>query len=135
MHSPAVKPTILRMDPVADDPADSLSLRCRALALWAGCDPAAKAQGTRALWADRDHHPLHPKQPLDAALAAASSPGRPLRPALVPPKDVPSRTPFTAEGRAALLHAIAHIEFNAIKNAKQKIEMQMWSTISWKSAN
>ena len=117
MHSPAVKPTILRMDPVADDPADSLSLRCRALALWAGCDPAHKAQGTRALWADRDRHPLHPKRPLDLALAAASSPGRPLRPALVPPKDVPSRTPFTVEGRAALLHAIAHIEFNAINLA------------------
>src|SRR5690606_26284857 len=29
----------------------------------------------------------------------------------------PSRTPFTPEGRAALLHAICHIEFNAINLA------------------
>jgi len=42
---------------------------------------------------------------------------RPSRPPLVPPKDVPTRTPFTPEGRARLLHAIAHIEFNAINLA------------------
>ena len=35
----------------------------------------------------------------------------------MPPKDVPTRSPFTTEGRAALLHAIAHIEFNAINLA------------------
>jgi uncharacterized ferritin-like protein (DUF455 family) len=35
----------------------------------------------------------------------------------VPAKDVPSRSPFTLEGRAALLHAICHIEFNAINLA------------------
>jgi uncharacterized ferritin-like protein (DUF455 family) len=35
----------------------------------------------------------------------------------VPAKDVPTRSPFTLEGRAALLHAIAHIEFNAINLA------------------
>jgi uncharacterized ferritin-like protein (DUF455 family) len=34
---------------------------------------------------------------------------------LVEPGQVPRRTPFTREGRAALLHAVAHIEFNAIK--------------------
>ncbi len=112
-----MKLTILRMTPAVDEPNPSLSLRTRALALWAECDPALKAQGTRALWADRDRHPLHPQQPFDGALTAAPSPGRPDRPALVPPKDVPSRTPFTVEGRAALLHAIAHIEFNAINLA------------------
>jgi uncharacterized ferritin-like protein (DUF455 family) len=35
----------------------------------------------------------------------------------VPPAEVPRRSPFTPEGRAALLHAIAHIEFNAINLA------------------
>jgi uncharacterized ferritin-like protein (DUF455 family) len=44
-------------------------------------------------------------------------PGRPQRPRLVPPKDVPTRSPFTREGRCALLHAIAHIEFNAVNLA------------------
>ncbi|HRK56151.1 MAG TPA: ferritin-like domain-containing protein [Burkholderiaceae bacterium] len=41
-------------------------------------------------------------------------PGRPHKPRLVRPKDVPQRDVATTEGRAALLHAIAHIEFNAI---------------------
>ena len=44
-------------------------------------------------------------------------PGRPPRPKLVPPEQVPRRSPFTPGGRAALLHAIAHIEFNAINLA------------------
>jgi uncharacterized ferritin-like protein (DUF455 family) len=41
-------------------------------------------------------------------------PGRPDRPRLVEPKAVPPRSVATLEGRAALLHSIAHIEFNAI---------------------
>jgi uncharacterized ferritin-like protein (DUF455 family) len=42
-------------------------------------------------------------------------PGRPARPELRPPKDVPQRSPFTSDGLAMLLHAVTHIEFNAIK--------------------
>jgi uncharacterized ferritin-like protein (DUF455 family) len=41
-------------------------------------------------------------------------PGRPPRPALVPPEAVPRRNVNTPEGRAALIHALTHIEFNAI---------------------
>lgn len=41
-------------------------------------------------------------------------PGRPLSPRLVPPRQLAHRGLGSAEGRAALLHAIAHIEFNAI---------------------
>ena len=41
-------------------------------------------------------------------------PGRPPRPLLVAPRDVPARPVTTADGRAALLHALAHIEFNAV---------------------
>lgn len=41
-------------------------------------------------------------------------PGRPEKPHLVPPKNLPKRSLARTEGRAALLHAIAHIEFNAI---------------------
>jgi uncharacterized ferritin-like protein (DUF455 family) len=50
--------------------------------------------------------------PADVAL-----PGRPPQPALVPPMQVPHRSPFTPDGLAALLHAVAHIEFNAINLA------------------
>lgn len=45
------------------------------------------------------------------------APGRPLRPELVSPHSVPLRRAGTREGHAALLHAIAHIEFNAINLA------------------
>ncbi|SDY40835.1 Uncharacterized conserved protein, contains ferritin-like DUF455 domain [Lysobacter sp. yr284] len=41
-------------------------------------------------------------------------PGRPSKPALVHPRELPKRGFGTAEGRAAFVHAIAHIEFNAI---------------------
>ena len=41
-------------------------------------------------------------------------PGRPARPRLVAPRDLPKRGFGTDEGRAAFIHAIAHIEFNAI---------------------
>lgn len=43
--------------------------------------------------------------------------GRPEKPELIPPKQVPQRSPATAEGRARLLHAIVHIEFTAINLA------------------
>jgi uncharacterized ferritin-like protein (DUF455 family) len=41
-------------------------------------------------------------------------PGRPPRPALVHPRDLPRRGFGTQAGRAAFVHSIAHIEFNAI---------------------
>ena len=44
-------------------------------------------------------------------------PGRPSSPKLVSPRQVPRRNLSTAEGRIALIHAIAHIEFNAINLA------------------
>lgn len=49
--------------------------------------------------------------------AVPLQPGRPLRPELVRPRDVPSRGLGSVEGRAALCHAVAHIEFNAINLA------------------
>lgn len=41
-------------------------------------------------------------------------PARPDRPELLAPKDVPRRRPGTPAGRIALLHAVAHIELNAV---------------------
>lgn len=41
-------------------------------------------------------------------------PGRPDKPDLVQPQKVPRRSPYTPVGHAALMHSIAHIEFNAI---------------------
>jgi uncharacterized ferritin-like protein (DUF455 family) len=44
-------------------------------------------------------------------------PGRPSLPELVAPAQVKQRSMATQEGRAALLHALAHIEFNAVNLA------------------
>ena len=41
-------------------------------------------------------------------------PGRPPAPRLVHPRDLPKRGLGSNEGRAAFIHAVAHIEFNAI---------------------
>jgi len=49
------------------------------------------------------------------------NPARPHTPQLVPPKDVKRRRLGSPTGRGALLHAIAHIEFNAIDLAADMI--------------
>ncbi len=41
-------------------------------------------------------------------------PARPEKPELLSPRDVPRRKPGTPQGRIALLHAVAHIELNAV---------------------
>ncbi len=48
-------------------------------------------------------------------------PGCPARPELRSHLDVPKRSAFTTEGLAALLHAVTHIEFNAINLALDAI--------------
>lgn len=56
--------------------------------------------------------------PADAVPAEPmADPGRPARPLLIEPRRLPQRGLGSAEGRAALVHAIAHIEFNAINLA------------------
>ncbi len=53
----------------------------------------------------------------ETPVAPMGEPGRPLKPTLVSPKRLPHRGLGSAEGRAALVHAVAHIEFNAINLA------------------
>jgi uncharacterized ferritin-like protein (DUF455 family) len=57
--------------------------------------------------------------PLNLATSApdCAEVGRPEQPVCVPPEALPYRKAVDTEGRAALLHAIAHIEFNAINLA------------------
>ena len=47
----------------------------------------------------------------------ANLPGCPARPELRRHLDVPKRSPYTVHGLAALVHAVCHIEFNAINLA------------------
>ncbi len=46
--------------------------------------------------------------------APPNRPARPDRPELLDPREVPKRKPGTPDGRIALLHAVAHIELNAV---------------------
>jgi uncharacterized ferritin-like protein (DUF455 family) len=88
--------------------------RSHALQVLCERNPALKAQAARTLFATLD---LAAVDPLIVCEPVADLPGRPDLPRLVSPKEVASRSPFTTEGRAALLHAITHIEFNAINLA------------------
>ena len=53
----------------------------------------------------------------DFAVRRLPVPGRPVKPELIDGKNVPRRALGKTEGRIALLHALAHIEFNAINLA------------------
>lgn len=100
-------------------PSDSYQpteLRQAALHWLAECDAVRKAAGVRRLaedWAAG-------RVSLDADAvsgATAVSPGHPARPELVSPLTVKRRAMNTPEGRAAMVHALVHIEFNAINLA------------------
>ena len=92
-------------------------LRQLALAWLCETDAAIKATGLLALAKCGDFH-------LDAHAVITSTkvtPGRPAKPELVSPLDLPKRSMRNIEGRAALIHALAHIEFNAINLALDAI--------------
>ena len=91
-----------------------MSARRDALATLCLSDPVAKAARSRQLFTALDERTIDPSERIEAP---NELPGRPALPRLVPPKDVAARSPFTLEGRAALLHAVTHIEFNAINLA------------------
>ena len=91
------------------------SLPTRLAACLLACQPEQKSACVHALWHDWQAGgiaamPDSPRQPID-------QPGRPERPALVAPQQVARRRADTLAGRAALIHALAHIEFNAINLA------------------
>ena len=95
-----------------------LGLRTLALSVLALTDPVSKAAQTRALYGRWQADPqCCPLRPDEALVEPQGLPGRPGLPRLVEPQQVPARSPFTPAGRAGLLHAIAHIEFNAINLA------------------
>lgn len=84
------------------------TLRRAVLAPLAQSDPVSKAQATLALPSDL------PVGATDVLVEPPGVPGRPARPRLVPHTALRARGVGTQEGRAALIHALAHIELNAI---------------------
>ncbi len=77
----------------------------RKLVLTAAANAAIQSQAT---WA---------QDPASPAIVAITLPGRPAKPELVQPNQLVQRKLNSPEGRAALIHAVAHIEFNAINLA------------------
>jgi uncharacterized ferritin-like protein (DUF455 family) len=98
------------MSAVTDAPNRRVNacLRLEALHLLLERDPDRKVAGTRALdlAGALDAQAVHAEP--------AGIPGRPERPLLVAHTELRARGAHRREGRAALLHAIAHIELNAV---------------------
>lgn len=88
-----------------------------ALRCLSATDPEQKFALTRQTAADFRAGKLNAANGGDQSVAAISVPGRPQRPLLIEPRKLAQRGLGSAEGRAALVHAIAHIEFNAINLA------------------
>ena len=75
-------------------------------------DPRIKAALARQAFADWSHGALG----VDSSEPSnwPSRPARPERPKLLPPRDMPTRKLGSEKGRATQIHALAHIELNAI---------------------
>ncbi|WP_315127123.1 ferritin-like domain-containing protein [Comamonas antarctica] len=96
-----------------------MELRHRALEALCLADPEHKARQTLHMHAQQDFS-IDP----DVELAPAPGtvlPGHPERPELRVHTEMARRSPATPLGRAVLMHAIAHIEYNAINLALDAI--------------
>ena len=95
-------------------PQSVFDLACTVFGSAAPADKCAAAADMRAQWDAGAAHMSPGQSPPDR-------PARPSAPALVNPGLVKRRRLGTPEGRGALLHAVAHIEFNAIDLAADMI--------------
>jgi len=96
-------------------------LRQSALELLANSDPQLKVSGISQLF--DVYQAGQVALNVDSALDSGTHtiPGRPRKPDLVPPLEVPKRAMNTDQGRASLIHSLAHIEFNAMNLALDAI--------------
>ncbi|KAJ54471.1 hypothetical protein ACMU_17330 [Actibacterium mucosum KCTC 23349] len=86
-------------------------MACNVLETGDGREKTALSRGYAAAWfAARAEGEL----PTIGQAQPPLHPARPEKPALLNPRDVPRRRPGSPAGRIALLHAIAHIELNAV---------------------
>jgi uncharacterized ferritin-like protein (DUF455 family) len=93
-----------------------LELRAQALQWLCGVDPEAKAEQVRHC----DTHSLR-CSPAERLAEPLALPGLPERPVLVGHTEIRHGSVHTIRGRASLLHAVAHIELNAIHLALDAI--------------
>lgn len=98
--------------------ANTKPLQAAAQAALLEQDIAAKLQAAAQLWTDWQSGILAMEifsVPIDNA-------GIPPRPVLADPRDMPRRQLSNPENHAALIHALAHIEFNAINLALDAVQ-------------
>ena len=98
-----------------------LELRETSLAILANTDVQTKVSQLHHLFDEYHHQRVTLDISRDVDVQNRTLPGRPPKPQLVPPLQVPKRRMDTAEGRAILLHSLAHIEFNAMNLALDAI--------------
>jgi uncharacterized ferritin-like protein (DUF455 family) len=96
-------------------------LRQTALELLVVTDPKSKVAGVQKLFADYYQQNVDLSTTDIFSAHGLNLPGRPAKPELIPPLDVPKRSMATPEGRISLLHSLAHIEFNAMNLALDAI--------------
>lgn len=95
--------------------ANIISQACDILRLETPSEKAAAALDMRESWFNSD------RALQISSDTAPDNPSRPSKPELLPPGDVPRRRLGSPAGRGALLHAVAHIELNAIDLAADMI--------------
>ena len=128
-------------DPVPDETVTSLRAGCTAAL--AARDLDGKLRLVRLVhrrWRDRTLSLRLPSDP-----PVPDRPGRPEKPELVAPRLVKKRSLHTQNGRIALMHALAHIELNAIDLAldivarfcTERVPMSFfdgWMTVAFEEA-
>lgn len=97
-------------------PAPTSDLFAAAHGCLLACDPEQKFALTRKTAGEFRAGNLH-TEASSITVEPIPVPGRPERPQLIEARNLAQRGLGTSEGRAALVHAIAHIEFNAINLA------------------
>jgi uncharacterized ferritin-like protein (DUF455 family) len=96
-------------------------LRQVALEILSLTDPQDKVKQVFQLFSDYQEQRIELNAEVNLSAENVMLPGRPEKPVLVPPLQVPRRKMDTVEGRASLMHSLAHIEFNAINLALDAI--------------
>jgi uncharacterized ferritin-like protein (DUF455 family) len=90
-----------------------------ALSVLTCSSPSGKVEAARAAWANWQeerltHYETCNFEEANVEFSLPERPARPKRPPLTEPNEVPKRKFGSPTGRIALLHALAHIELNAI---------------------
>jgi uncharacterized ferritin-like protein (DUF455 family) len=98
-----------------------LELRAASLAILVSADAQTKVSQLPKLFEDYQQRRVTLDVSCKLDPQGLTLPGRPVKPELVLPKLVPKRRMDTLEGRAGLLHSLAHIEFNAMNLALDAI--------------